>query len=62
MDAGLAAAIRRRGVATVGWRARTMTGELLYDIADVQAEGLADAPGAGGEATVSHCSGHRIPE
>ena len=45
IDASLEAALRSIGTDTVGWSARMMTGELLYELADVQEEGLADTPG-----------------
>eukprot|EP00969_Alexandrium_andersonii_P070624 3116527-Alexandrium_andersonii.AAC.1 len=35
MDARLAPAVRRRGVATDGWRPRTMTGELHYIVSNI---------------------------
>ncbi len=45
IDPTLEAALRSIGTDTTSWSARTMTGEVLYDLADVQAEGLADMPG-----------------
>ena len=44
-DPSLEAAVRGRGHDVMGWSARTMDGGKLYDLSDVQAEGLADQPG-----------------
>jgi hypothetical protein len=35
-DPALAAALRAIGTDTVGWSARTMSGEVLYDMPDVE--------------------------
>eukprot|EP01043_Picozoa_sp_COSAG02_P024930 COSAG02_NODE_1382_length_12967_cov_9.151694_5_plen_302_part_00 len=45
VDPSLEAALRSIGTDTTGWSARTMTGEVLYDLPNVQTEGLADMPG-----------------
>ncbi len=45
VDPSLEAALRSIGTDTTGWSARTMTGEVLYEIPNVQTEGLADMPG-----------------
>ena len=44
-DQELEAAVRGRGHDVVGWSARTMAGRILYDLENVQAEGLADLNG-----------------
>ena len=44
-DQELEAAVRGRVRDVVGWSARTMAGRILYDLENVQAEGLADLNG-----------------